>query len=637
MKLNYRAEIDGLRALAVTAVIFYHTQIDIYDEKYFKGGFIGVDIFLVISGYLISLLILKELQKTGKFSFKIFYERRARRILPVLFVVMLISLPFAWRLLLPTDFIDLAKSILFSIGFTSNLYFHFTGLEYGASDGFLKPFLHTWSLSVEEQFYIIFPLLIIFIYKFFTKKLMNILIIFLLISLIMAHITSGNSPSIGFYFLHTRMWELLAGSVLAYLEIKYKKRKNFNNEYINQILPSLGLTLIIYSIIFFNNNTLHPSFYTLYPIIGTCLIIWFARKDEIITRLLSSKLIVSIGLISYSLYLWHYPVFAFFRYSLASGSLVTKILVILFIVLASVFTYFVIEKPFRQKKKVSLHFLVIFLFGIVINLFAINIFIINKNGFDKRYVFENLNLDNGFYRKERSNFKKTVNDLQLLNNKKNNILIVGNSHGQDFFNLFYQNKDLFPEHNFFFLQTEISCLKNFFIDKTLCGNKKVSKDDLLIFKKSNIIILSSRLYPTDLEQIDKILFKLKETDKKIILTTAAPEFKTYGKFTQVDKFILSKKRLPNINEIKILEKEYFYFQKNNKHNININKFLNSIALKHDIKILNKAVYHCNFKMEKCNILTNKGRKINFDKDHYTIAGAKYLGKLIYEKKWLNLN
>jgi len=637
LKLNYRAEIDGLRALAVTAVIFYHTQIHIYDERYFKGGFIGVDIFLVISGYLISLLILKELQETGKFSFKIFYERRARRILPVLFIVMLISIPFAWKFLLPTDFIDFAKSILYSIGFTSNLYFHFTGLEYGAGDGFLKPFLHTWSLSVEEQFYIIFPLLILFIYKFFTKKLMNILIIFLLISLIMAHTTSGNSPSIGFYFLHTRMWELLAGSVLAYLEIKYKKRKNFNNQSINQILPPLGLALIIYSVVFFNNNTLHPSFYTLYPIIGTCLIIWFARKDEIITRLLSSKLFLNIGLISYSLYLWHYPVFAFFRYSLASGSLVTKILVILFIVLASVFTYFFIEKPFRQKKKVSLHFLVIFLFGIVINLFAINIFIINKNGFDKRYVFENINLDNGFYRKERTNFKKAGNDLQLLNNKKNNILIVGNSHGQDFFNLFHQNKDLFPEHNFFLLQTEISCLKNFFIDRTLCNNKKVSKDDLLIFKKSNTIILSSRLYPEDLEQIDKILFKLKETDKKIILTTAAPQFKTYGKFTHVDKFILSKKRLPNKNEIKILEKEYFYSQKNDKHNMNINNFLNSIALKHNIKILNKTAYHCNFKMEKCNFLTNEGKKINFDRDHYTIAGAKYLGKLIYEKKWLNLN
>ena len=124
------------------------------------------------------------------------------------------------------------------------------------------------------------------------------------------------------------------------------------------------------------------------------------RKDEIITKILSSKLFVSIGLISYSLYLWHYPVFAFFRYSLASGSMIKKILIMLFIILASVITYFFIEKPFRNKKKISLNFLVIFLISIVVTLFAINIFIIKKNGFDKRYVFENINLDNGFYRKD---------------------------------------------------------------------------------------------------------------------------------------------------------------------------------------------------------------------------------------------
>ena len=636
MKLNYRAEIDGLRALAVIAVILYHAQLHIYGENYFKGGFIGVDIFLVISGYLISSLILKELQETGKFSFKIFYERRARRILPALFFIMLVSLPFAWQFLLPSDFTDFSKSILFSIGFTSNIYFYFTGLEYGAVDALLKPFLHTWSLSVEEQFYIFFPLLILFIYKFFTKRLFDIFIILLLISLITAHITSNNSPSMSFYFLHTRMWELLAGSVLAYLEIKYNKRKNFDNKFVDQILPLIGLALITYSIIFYNDKILHPSFHTLYPIIGTCLIIWFARKDEIITKILSSKLFVSIGLISYSLYLWHYPVFAFFRYSLASGSMMKKILIMLFIILASVITYFFIEKPFRNKKKISLNFLIIFLLSIVVTLFTINIFIIKKNGFDKRYVFENIDLDNGFYRKERANFNKTVNDVKLLKNKKKNILIIGNSHGEDFFNIFYQNKSLFPEYNFFLLSTEIFCLKTFLINKTLC-NKKISKDNLVVFKKSNIIILSSRWRPDDIEQIDKILSDLKKTNKQIILTTAAPEFKTYGRFTEIDKFILSKKRLPSKNEIKMIEKKYFYSQNSNKYTTKINRSLNLIALKQNIKILNKSDYHCNFKLKKCDFLTNEGKKINFDRDHYTIVGAKYLGKLIFENKWLVFN
>ena len=150
MKFNYRPEIDGLRAIAVVAVIFYHAQITIFGQQPFKGGFVGVDIFFVISGYLITSIILKELMSTGSFSFKNFYERRIRRILPALLVVMLASLPFAWMYLIPTSFLDFSKSILYSLGFTSNYYFHYTGQQYGAVSGLLKPFLHTWSLSIEE-------------------------------------------------------------------------------------------------------------------------------------------------------------------------------------------------------------------------------------------------------------------------------------------------------------------------------------------------------------------------------------------------------------------------------------------------------------------------------------------------------
>jgi len=159
MKLTYRPEIDGLRAIAVGAVILYHAQITIFGYQPFKGGFIGVDIFFVISGYLITSIILKELVTTGSFSFKHFYERRIRRILPALLFVMLVSLPFAWMYLLPNSFVDFSKSILYSVGFSSNFYFHYTGKIYGAINSLYLPFLHTWSLAVEEQFYIIFPVI----------------------------------------------------------------------------------------------------------------------------------------------------------------------------------------------------------------------------------------------------------------------------------------------------------------------------------------------------------------------------------------------------------------------------------------------------------------------------------------------
>ncbi len=352
MKITYRPELDGLRAIAVGAVILYHGQIKIFGFEIFKGGFIGVDIFFVISGYLITSIILKELILSGTFSFKNFYERRIRRILPALLFVMLISILFAWTYLLPEAFIDFSKSILYSIGFSSNSYFHYSGQIYGDESGLLKPFLHTWSLSVEEQFYIIFPLVLLITFKYFRKYLLAILVIILLISLQTADWGSRNYQSATFYFFYTRIWELLAGSILAYFEIikgqiAKKKISNF-------IFQSLGLILIGHSILFFDDKMFHPSFYTLSPIIGTCFIIWFSNKDELITKILSTKLFVGIGLISYSLYLWHYPIFVFSRIvEFTQGSLFRKLLLLIILFIISIFTYFFIERPARNKKNNS--------------------------------------------------------------------------------------------------------------------------------------------------------------------------------------------------------------------------------------------------------------------------------------------
>ena len=369
MKINYRPEIDGLRAIAVISVIFYHAKLTLFDYKIFEGGFIGVDIFFVISGYLISLLILKELEATGKFSFSYFYERRARRILPALIVVIMASLPLGWIYLLPESFIEFIKSILYSLGFTSNFYFHFSGLQYGTEDGLLKPFLHTWSLSVEEQFYIFFPIILIIIYNFFKKYLLTVLLLGFILSLLIAEWSSRNYPSASFYFLHTRMWELIAGSLLAYFEISGKRLANNNR--LNSILPFLGILLIGYSIIFFNDKIFHPSFYTVLPVIGVCLIIWFSNKDEIITKILSTKILVGTGLISYSMYLWHYPIFAFARIKSDIPSQYDKFEWIILTILLSIISYFFIEKFFRNKKTNFLKIFFIFLSTIIIFLSSI--------------------------------------------------------------------------------------------------------------------------------------------------------------------------------------------------------------------------------------------------------------------------
>ena len=428
MKLDYRPEIDGLRAIAVVAVILYHADITIFGHNLFKGGFLGVDIFFVISGYLITSLILKELEATGNFSFLHFYERRARRILPALFVVMSASLPIAWIYLLPTSFIHFSNSILYSLGFSSNIYFHYSGLQYGAEDGLLKPFLHTWSLSVEEQFYVLFPLGMVFIYKYFKRYLIPIFLIGISISLGLADWGSEIYPSATFYFLHSRMWELLAGSLLAYLEIQRGNR--FSNPILNRTLPILGLFLIGHSIVFFNDKMAHPSFFTLSPVLGTCLLIWYANEKELITKILSSNLFVEIGLISYSLYLWHYPVFAFGR---IQGH-AFKIQWILITVVLSVFTYFLVETPFRKylSSKVTGRSLILVLLSLVL----LNIEVIANKGFKIPSRIPNLliNLDNlvdsKYELKDKNNISchGNIEGCHFLKPYGKNIFMIGDSH-----------------------------------------------------------------------------------------------------------------------------------------------------------------------------------------------------------------
>ena len=175
-KLLYRPEVDGLRAIAVISVVLYHAQFSVFGLDWFQGGFIGVDIFFVISGYLITRIILSELYETGAFSFSNFYERRTRRILPVLFLVIIVATPFAWLQILPLAFVEYAQSVLTSIFFGSNFFFYFSTTEYGSESALLKPFLHIWSLGVEEQFYLAFPVVSLVVYKFFKDHFFAILI-----------------------------------------------------------------------------------------------------------------------------------------------------------------------------------------------------------------------------------------------------------------------------------------------------------------------------------------------------------------------------------------------------------------------------------------------------------------------------
>lgn len=382
MPLKYRPEIDGLRTIAVISVIIYHAEFTIGANHLLRGGFIGVDVFFVISGFLITSLIMNEHHRTGRFSITNFYERRARRILPALLTVMLVSLPFAWNYLLPDQLVDFSKSLISSLLFGSNIYWYNTLQTYGAESALLKPFLHTWSLAVEEQYYIIFPLLLVGMFRWCKRLTVVLLTAGLLISLQFAEWMTAREASFSFYMLPSRLWELLAGGLMACI-LHFHPQKD-NNALLNSTMPALGLFLIILSVIFIELDSNHPGFVTLIPVIGTVLIIWFANEKEFVTKLLSSKLFVGVGLISYSLYLWHYPIFAFSRIRNSSPSDYDKFEWILLTFALAIVTYFVIERPVRRRNVVSRKIFMssIVIFTIVVG--GMSFYCVRNDGFENR-------------------------------------------------------------------------------------------------------------------------------------------------------------------------------------------------------------------------------------------------------------
>ena len=347
MIIKYRPEIEGLRALAVLPVIFFHAGFN-----FFSGGFIGVDVFFVISGYLITTIIMKELNN-NTFSLKVFYERRARRILPALIFVILISSIISFIFLAQNELASYFKSVIATLLFFSNIYFY-KNTPYFQSEADLEPLLHTWSLSIEEQFYIIFPIALLLFHKFFKKYIFLILIFGFVGSLFVCQFLAlKTAHTLNFYFTFSRAWELALGAICAYVII-YKNLSY--STLIKNLLSTIGIILIIISIFFFSRQNIFLSFYTLMPTIGTSLIILFADRKTFVNKILSIKFFVRIGLISYSLYLWHQPLLAFGKIFFDDFLIIYKLILIFLSVLISIFSYFFIEKIFRDKNKINLKF-----------------------------------------------------------------------------------------------------------------------------------------------------------------------------------------------------------------------------------------------------------------------------------------
>ena len=338
--MNYRREIDGLRALAVLPVILFHAGFDV-----FSGGFVGVDVFFVISGYLITTIILAKLEQ-GKFSIVNFYERRARRILPALFFVMLVCIPFAWVLLSPAELTSFSKSLIAVPLFVSNFFFWRDG-GYFETAAELKPLLHTWSLAVEEQYYVLFPIFLMLFWKLGKRWILLTLSLVFCASLAIAQWAAYARPDVAFYLLPTRGWELLIGAFAA-MYLSKANRKEFSKA-ATEVGGWLGVALILYAVFAYSKATPFPGLYALVPTLGTVLIILFATRQTSVGKFVGNKVFVSIGLISYSAYLWHQPVLAYARHWLLDINFLVTSLLIGLVIFLSILSWKYVEIPFRTK------------------------------------------------------------------------------------------------------------------------------------------------------------------------------------------------------------------------------------------------------------------------------------------------
>ena len=336
--MNYRQEIDGLRAIAVMGVILYHLGL-----KGISAGYAGVDVFFVISGFLIGGIIARQ-RETGSFSYREFYARRARRILPALFTVILVSAVVGWFTMMPREYRYFGGGALSTLLFVSNIWF-FELIDYFNPSALKDPLIHTWSLAVEEQFYMFVPLLFGLLWRFGHKAVFIVFLLLWIASLATAILTNDDHPMAAFYLIHTRAWELFSGVLVALLFPRIPA-----NARLHAALANLGLVLILGGLALTPHNVPWPGGWTIIPVAGTVLVLLFGQAPSLARTALTLRPVTIIGLISYSAYLWHQPAISFLEITGHSPAGAVQITAVLAAVLGvSWLSWRFIEQPFRHK------------------------------------------------------------------------------------------------------------------------------------------------------------------------------------------------------------------------------------------------------------------------------------------------
>ena len=574
--MQYRAEIDGLRALAVLPVILFHAGFE-----WFSGGFVGVDVFFVISGYLITTIIISEMAE-GKFSIVNFYERRARRILPALFFVMLLCIPPAYFYMLPDPLENFGQSLVSTSLFSNNILLLMTSGYWDLASEY-KPLLHTWSLAVEEQYYIIFPILMLSLWKFGRNAIFICFISIIIISLYFAQVESDRD--IAFYSLHTRVFELLLGGLMCSY---FLERLSNTRPLAKNIFSLIGLLMIFYSILFFDVETRFPSVYTLVPVMGTCFVVCFADKTTYVQKILSNKALVSIGLVSYSAYLFHQPMLSLLRiYSIHLPSTIVKVFAITITFVLAWISYKFVESPFRNKEKFDRTSIFLFSAIAIFSFSSIGLYFYSTGGMSDRLKVNASPLEKSALLSQRAWAYKNDSFAKV---DKQNILVVGNSFARDVVNMLIET---FDEDDFEIIYRD-----------TMNSCSLREKSDLGLFAASDVIIFVSSFsdQTCNIELMKDSLFARK---------TFFVGRKHFGHNLNWVMRIPEKERSNLRNPLDIRYLKHEANMKSHVPDYNFISFFDSLV--EDNSIL---------------ITSDNGDLLSDDREHLTLAGARFTGKLM---------
>jgi peptidoglycan/LPS O-acetylase OafA/YrhL len=523
--LAYRADIDGLRAVAVLLVIGYHLEI-----ARFRGGFVGVDVFFVISGFLISSVILAQIS-ASTFSIVSFYERRIRRIFPALMVMMFITSVLAYRYFLPTELQDFAKSLLAATFSLSNFYF-WRHSGYFDAPAAMKPLLHTWSLGVEEQFYIVFPLFLVLVRRLFPNRLRLAVVLIALVSFAVSAVGAFKDPVSTFYLAHTRAWELLLGTILS-----LKLLPDISGPLLRNLAAALGLVLIVAAGYYYRTITPFPGIAALAPCLGAALIIAAGQSGtSLVGRALSFKPMVFIGLISYSLYLWHWPIIVFQGAATLLGTglpgRVSKSIIILASFVMATASWKFVEVPFRSGRlKLTGPAVFKAAFGSAATLSAMGIAMLVFHGIPSRFPADAVRvasyLDDGANQQYRLGtcFLSSANTYEDFNfstclhedSAKKNYLLIGDSHAA---HLWYGLSTALPDVNVM-QATSSGCMPTLEQSSTAedRGRRLMNYifQDFLPTHHVDALLISGRWSPDDIPRLSRTIAWAKERKIDVIL------------------------------------------------------------------------------------------------------------------------